>query len=119
VNSELELVRLWLEAAVLEPDSRFCFNDTAELGWCGRERREVIPGSSLVIIECILHFWHHFNSTNSYTHAIVPDSGFTTTCCLLCISISPLLFKGRLVSSCALFSFDSGLSLSFQVQLYI
>lgn len=37
VNSEFELVRLWLEATVLEPDSRLCFNDTAELGWCGCE----------------------------------------------------------------------------------
>lgn len=53
VNSAFELVRLWLEAAVLEPDSRLCFNDTAELGWCGSERREVLQGSSLVILECI------------------------------------------------------------------
>lgn len=53
VNSEFELVHLWLEAAVLELDSRLCFNDTVELGWCGCERREVIQGSSLVILECI------------------------------------------------------------------
>lgn len=32
VNSEFELVSLWLEAAVLEPDSRLCFNDTVEQG---------------------------------------------------------------------------------------
>lgn len=33
VNSEFELVSLWLDAAAdLEPDSRLCFNDTAELG---------------------------------------------------------------------------------------
>lgn len=53
VNSEFALVRLWLEAAVLESVSRLCFNDTAEPGWCGCERREVIQGSSLVIHECI------------------------------------------------------------------
>lgn len=53
VNSEFELVRLWLEAAVLEPDSRLCFNDTAELGWCGCERREVIQSCSLAIHGCI------------------------------------------------------------------
>lgn len=35
VNSEFELVPLWLEAAVLEHDSRSGFNDTAELRWCG------------------------------------------------------------------------------------
>lgn len=83
VNSELELVRLWLEAVVLEPDSRFCFNDTAELGWCGRERREVIPGSSLVIIECILHFWHHLNSCDrarlSFYHYMLSAVYFYTS----------------------------------------
>lgn len=52
VNTEFELVCLWLEMAVLEPDSRLCFNDTAELGWCGCERREVIQSSSLVILGC-------------------------------------------------------------------
>lgn len=53
VNSEFELVRLWLEAAVLEPDSRLCFNDTAELRWRGCERREVIQSSSLAVLGCI------------------------------------------------------------------
>lgn len=30
VNSEFGLLHLWLEAAILVPDSRLCFNDTAE-----------------------------------------------------------------------------------------
>ena len=48
VNSEFQLVCLWLETAVLEPDSKLCFNDTAELGWCGCERRKEVQCSSLV-----------------------------------------------------------------------
>lgn len=66
MNSEFELVRLWLEAAVLESDSRLCFNDTAELRWCGCERREIIQSSSLVVLG-VFSYWHPFNSTNSYT----------------------------------------------------
>lgn len=42
MNGEFELVRLWLEAAVSEADSRFSFNDAAEQWWCVCETREVI-----------------------------------------------------------------------------
>lgn len=35
VNCEFELVHLWLGAAILEPDSILCFNDTVVQGWCG------------------------------------------------------------------------------------
>lgn len=47
MNSEFELLCLWLEAAVLEPDPRLCFEVELSMS--------------------VFAYWQPFNSTNSHT----------------------------------------------------